>query len=151
MHVCRAVLFYICKQVFIDVLARGLLIHNRVSKAFLRTVTYKPSNDVIDAMEAGKRSKPIALNDGKGQLTTENLLSANERLRQIEDTLMKAGDPAAMEKDCDVRILRIQWRNIALVMDRLFFVLYFFTLVITLAVLFPRPQHTTEFEASMDD
>jgi hypothetical protein len=34
-----------------------------------------------------------------------------------------------------------QWRDVALVLDRLFFIMYIILIVVSLSVLFPRPKY----------
>ena len=138
----------------IDYLSKAVCMHDKVSRAFKHKVSSKKRTDTEEEgiwrdprYIANPMGAPNAQNAALlTQNVTENSTNRNEananietRLRKMEDAVSKVTSPGTEERDYDVRMLRIQWRNIAIVMDRCFFVLYAITIVITTCILFPRP------------
>lgn len=74
--------------------------------------------------------------------TTDNDLAReiNTRLHRVEK-MMEDYKPQVIEQHRNVRILKLQWMGIALVLDRFFFFVYLITLSVTLVILFPWPTY----------
>ena len=66
--------------------------------------------------------------------------SLDERIKKMEELVGKVTDSGMADRDYDVRMVRVQWRNVSLVMDRAFFVFYVILIIITTSIYFPRPQ-----------
>ena len=139
-------------QLIIDGLSRILLLHGRASKSFQWTVTSIPEDTDLGSMEEGicSRNGDLAKDSQKGeatelttdidnsQLETTAFADINIRLQHME-SLIKDQAIVPKKQNNSIKILKLQWMAIALVMDRLFFCMYFITLIVSLLVLFPRP------------
>ena len=148
-------------QIAIDVLARILLLHGRVQAAFYRPRAKKD----VTAIRNQYEFKPFTFghadalhyhseNHSSMSQSTEYIVQIDEKLRKLETLIVQNGDRTCEEVEHDYRIARTQWRNVAIVMDRLFFVMYLITLIVTFVLLFPRPvtppQTWSELSVSLD-
>ena len=134
--------------------------HDKVSRAFKHKLSRNKLIDTDDAAiwrDARYSGNPMAApnaqsaallssntSDGISPNANDNRSANNieTRLRKMEDLVSKVTAPApgTEERDYDVRILRIQWRNVAIVMDRCFFALFAITIIITTSIIFPKPE-----------
>ena len=135
-------------------LSRPLLLHGRVSPAFGR-----PGAPGVNKMNQHKHDledtplSPPSVNntphgDTFGSSTTEMssatpaaecIVQLDGKLRKIETMVAEMAENEDPERGRDLRILRIKWRNVSMVMDRMFFVLYLVVIIITMLILFPYP------------
>ena len=67
----------------------------------------------------------------------------NEQVDEMKRSLaqLKASFVDKVGSDCYLKLLCRQWRDVALVFDRLFFIMYIILIVVSLCVLFPRPKY----------
>ena len=136
--------------------------HDKVSRAFKHKLSSNKPIETEDAAiwrDARYGGNPVAapnaqsaallssnnsdrLSPNANDNRTEN--SIETRLRKMEALVSKVKistpTPETEERDYDVRILRIQWRNVAIVMDRCFFAFYALTIIITTSIIFPKPE-----------
>lgn len=61
--------------------------------------------------------------------------------KSIQRIETKIEDKAQIERE--KRFIMAEWKACALVLDRLFFLLYLLLIVVSLAVLFPRPKESS--------
>ena len=145
----------------IDYISRAVFMHDKVSRAFKHKLSSNRQSETEDAApwrDARYGGNPMAAPNAQsaallssntsGRLSPDanDIRSENNietRLRKMEELVSKvsAPDRGTEERDYDVRMLRIQWRNIAIVMDRCFFVLYALTIIITTTTIFPQPEY----------
>ena len=127
--------FALSLQLLIDILSRLLLCHKRVSFSFRNYKNERASG--VDAMEIGRldvnglSSEMRERDDGRDGGVGDSLLT--ERIRRLEAAIKG-------EYRDNTDICKARWSDLAVVLDRLFLVCYFFALTISLGVLFPRPE-----------
>ena len=79
-----------------------------------------------------------------GMGANESIVQMDQKLRHMETLVARLGSNQASDDPPDtpnLRLLKAQWRNVGVVMDRLFFVIYFIVIIITLSILFPWPKY----------
>ncbi|KAK2140584.1 hypothetical protein LSH36_1297g00003 [Paralvinella palmiformis] len=81
-----------------------------------------------DVEEDGAIDRPMA------DEITNNVKCIRQLLRQLEDRL-----DCRMHHDTNQQLVKRDWRKASLILDRFFFVLYLFLIVVSIATLFPRP------------
>ena len=89
----------------------------------------------VDAMEIGRldvNGLSEMRDEGREVGVGDSLLM--ERIKRLE-AVIKGGEYRNHSDVCKAR-----WSDLAMVLDRLFLVCYFFALTISLGVLFPRPE-----------
>ena len=152
---------FLCSfQIMIDYISKAVFMHEKVSRAFKHKLSSNKPIETEDAAiwrDARYGGNPVAAPNAQSAAllssNTSDRLSPNAndnrsentietRLRKMEALVskVKISTPGSEERDYDVRILRIQWRNIAIVMDRCFFALYALTIIITTSIIFPKPE-----------
>ena len=146
-------------QLFIDILARALFLHDRVSRNFYWTVTFVPEEDLLDGMcvdgvvvnGSDTRSRNSQTFPMKEKSPSKDCVM-NMHGSEDKDLELTGADSMLMLKknvfspskgeNKNIAILKLQWMSIALVLDRLFFLIYLITLTISWIILFPKaPVH----------
>ena len=141
-------------QIMIDYVSKAVFLHDRVKRAFkhrlsdTRHLKEETEETALwrDPRYSGASATLGAPNNASAALLSSNLSpnmqnasTLDERLKKMEDLISKVTNPETDERDYDIRMLRIQWRNIAIVLDRCFLVFYSLTIIITTSIIFPKP------------
>ena len=90
-------------------------------------------------MPYGKEDRDDHDNDDESQVA-KCLIHIDERLQRLEYTLARP----ALGRQMNIEQFRMsqEWKMVALVMDRLYFVVYIVALVLSSVIFFPRPKPT---------
>lgn len=143
---------WLIQTMCIEGLARALCLYGRLSPVFKVTLKSKrPTRARADNINVTPSLYPPLLgnvlytNTHNTSNDTEGLhdviVRLDNRLDKVEENLTKVKEEDSLQAnhEFEMRILRLRWRNIAIVLDRLFLSLYFLAIIISLVLLFPRP------------
>ena len=73
------------------------------------------------------------------QIETDEVSKIKAQLKELREQLQAKEDEN--QSDQEVTKIRTQWRNVGLVLDRVFLIVYFVAILTSSIVLYPRPTN----------